>query len=81
MSKINQELSSIARINRKGAERIMRTTHNINRRGFIKGAAGLWFSTSILAARAYDFLGTRETCDDRWAGNTTNIPVLYMKVT
>jgi sugar phosphate isomerase/epimerase len=28
----------------------MKTSQNINRRGFIKGAAGLWFSTSILAA-------------------------------
>jgi sugar phosphate isomerase/epimerase len=28
----------------------MRTSQNITRRGFIKGAAGLWFSTSILAA-------------------------------
>jgi sugar phosphate isomerase/epimerase len=32
----------------------MRTTHNITRRGFIKGAAGLWFSTNTLTAGQYE---------------------------
>ena len=35
----------------KGVDIVMITSHNINRRGFIKGAAGLRFSTRTLAAR------------------------------
>jgi len=32
----------------------MRTSHNITRRGFIKGVTGLWFSTRTLAARQHE---------------------------